>query len=65
MDHECEVCKSGPPKCDKCNIELVKVEYEKTEEDMEITILECPKCKNKKMDFKIPTGNFDKGNFGA
>ena len=58
MDHECEVCKSGPPKCDKCNIELVKGKYEKTGEGMELTEFTCPKCKNKKIDFKIPTENF-------
>ena len=59
IDHDCEICKKGIPECDKCNVELKKGEYKKTDEGIEITEFICPKCKNKKMDIKMPNSMFN------
>ena len=58
IDCECEVCKSGPPKCDDCKIELKRGKKSITEEGIELTEFICPKCENKKMDIKIPRARF-------
>ena len=59
IDHDCEICKKGTPKCDQCSIEMKKGESSKTDEGIEITEFICQKCKNKKMDIKMPNSLFD------
>jgi len=64
-DCECEVCKKGPALCDKCDIEMKKGEYKKTDEGIETTELICPKCKRKKMDIKVPRHLYDQNVFAG
>ena len=63
IDHDCELCKKGIPECDKCNVELKKGEYAKTDEGIEVTEFICPQCKNKKLDIKMPRWMVDKDVF--
>lgn len=65
MDHECKICNQGTPKCENCGMETVKGEVKKLEKGIEIIGLNCPKCKDSRLDVKMPRRLFDENILGG
>ena len=49
-------------KCPKCNVELIKGKVHKEKNGTEYFEMECPKCKGRFIDLKMPYSAFEEHN---